>query len=158
MLSVITIQSSLRIHYLPLHLLRHYLIFQVCNILSNLHTLLYYTLSPPHSALIHHRLSMPVSPRPHPPAHPHRPHTRRHHVFPARTSRFWSQPVVASRQWGWHCARDFRQLDLRYPRCPLECCNAVRHPSNCCLSGCLGQCFWSLATQAPLQRSNCQEV
>jgi len=38
-LSLITIQSSLRIHRLPLHLLRHYRILQVWNILSNLHTL-----------------------------------------------------------------------------------------------------------------------
>jgi len=39
MLSLITIQSSLGIHCLPLHLLRHYRILQVWNILSNLHTL-----------------------------------------------------------------------------------------------------------------------
>ena len=37
MLSLITIQSSLLIHRLPLHLLRHYRILQVWNILSNLH-------------------------------------------------------------------------------------------------------------------------
>jgi len=35
---LITIQSLLRIHRLPLHLLSHYLILQVWNILSNLHT------------------------------------------------------------------------------------------------------------------------
>ena len=39
MLSLITIQSSLWIHRLQLHLLRQYRIFQVWNILSNLHTL-----------------------------------------------------------------------------------------------------------------------
>ena len=39
MLSLITIQSSLWIHRLPLHLLCHYRILQVWNILSNLHTL-----------------------------------------------------------------------------------------------------------------------
>jgi len=38
-LSHIAIQSSLWIHRLPLHLLRHYCILQVCNIQSNLHTL-----------------------------------------------------------------------------------------------------------------------
>jgi len=39
MMSLVTIQSSLRIHRLPLHLLCHYRILQVWNILSNLHTL-----------------------------------------------------------------------------------------------------------------------
>jgi len=39
MLTLITIQSSLQIHCLPLHLLPHYHILQVWNILSNLHTL-----------------------------------------------------------------------------------------------------------------------
>jgi len=38
MLSLITIQSSLQIHRLQLHLLRHYCILHVWNILSNLHT------------------------------------------------------------------------------------------------------------------------
>ena len=38
-LSLIKMQSSLRIHRLPLHLLRHYVILQVWNIVSNLHTL-----------------------------------------------------------------------------------------------------------------------
>jgi len=37
-LSIIAIQSSLWIHRLPFHLLRHYHILQVWNILSNLHT------------------------------------------------------------------------------------------------------------------------
>jgi len=39
MLSLITIQFTLRIHRLPLDLLRHYHILQVWNILTNLHTL-----------------------------------------------------------------------------------------------------------------------
>jgi len=39
MLLLITIQSSLRIHHLPLHLLRHYRILQVSNLMSNLPTL-----------------------------------------------------------------------------------------------------------------------
>jgi len=39
MLPLTTIQSLLRIHRLPLHLLRHYRTLQVWNILSNLHTL-----------------------------------------------------------------------------------------------------------------------
>jgi len=39
MCSLITIQSSLQIHRLPLHMLHHYRILQVWNILSNLHTL-----------------------------------------------------------------------------------------------------------------------
>jgi len=38
MLQLITMQSSIWIHRLPLHLLRHYPILQVWNMLSNLHT------------------------------------------------------------------------------------------------------------------------
>jgi len=38
-LSLIAIQSSLRIHRLPLHWLHHYRILHVWNILSNIHTL-----------------------------------------------------------------------------------------------------------------------
>src|SRR5882757_9355724 len=115
--------------------------------------------SPPHSALIHHRLAMILPPHPHP--HPHhrhpRPHTRRHHWFPGQTSRVPSRAVVAGWRWGWHRDRRFHHLHLRNPRCPLASRNEVRHPCNCCPSGCLGQCFQSQAPQAPLRRPNNQE-
>ena len=48
-------------------------------------------------------------------------------------------------------------LHLRNPCCHLASRNAVRHPCNCCLSRCSGQCFRSHLPQAPLQRSNSQE-
>ena len=66
MFSLIPIQSSIGIHRLPLHLLRHYCILLVWNILSNLHTLQYFALHPPHSALIYHRLAMLLPPHLHP--------------------------------------------------------------------------------------------
>jgi len=92
MLSLITIQSSLRIHRLPLQLLGHYPILQDWNILSNLHTLEYYDLSPPNSVLFNHRLEMLLCPDPL--AH-HRhpsPHARWHHRFPGQTYYTLSPP------------------------------------------------------------------
>jgi len=99
LLSHIAIQFSLRTPSLPLQLhsayhmlLRHYRILQVWKIPSNLDTLSYYSLSPPHSTVIHHRLAMLI---PSPP-HPHRQHLRtntcrhtptntcRHHGFPGQ--------------------------------------------------------------------------
>jgi len=68
------------------------IVFYVWNILSNLHTLLNYALSPPHSALIHHRLAMLIPPHP----HPHRrTHTRQHHLLCPRSSRFCVDPSSA---------------------------------------------------------------
>jgi len=119
----------------------------------------YYALSPPHPVLIHHLFAMLLLPHPHP--HPHRrhprPHTCQHDWFPSQTSHVQSRPVIASWRWGWHPARHFRHLHLGNHRCPVPSQNAVRHPCNCCLSGCLGQCFWSQAPQAPLWRSNGQD-
>jgi len=114
----------------------------------------YYALSPPHSALILQRLAMllPPHPHPHPDRRHSRPHTLRHHWFPGQTSRVQSQAGVTGWRWAWHRARRYCHLRLRNPRCPLPSQNAVRHPCNCCLSGCLGQCFQSQAPQATLWR------
>ena len=150
MLSLVTIQSVLRIHRLPLHLLRQYCIIQVWNILSILHTLYYYPLSTPHSALIRHRLAMLLIPHPHPHRRHRRPQSRRHQSFPAQISRCEFQPILALRRKGWHHTHRFRHLHLRNPRCPLVSRNAVFHLGNCCLSGTSGRCFWSQAPQAPL--------
>jgi len=78
-LSHSAIQSSLRIPLLPLHLLRPYSILQVSNIQSNLQTLYYYSLSLPHSALIHHQLAMCLPPHPQQHHRDHCPHTHRHY-------------------------------------------------------------------------------
>jgi len=63
--------------------------------LSNLYTLEYYALSPPHSALMHHRLVMLVPPHPH--RHHHHPHNHipRHHLFPGQTYYTLSPPHSA---------------------------------------------------------------
>ena len=118
----------------------------------------YSAISPPDSVLIHHPLATLLPPHPHP--HPHRrhprPHTCRHHWFPIQTSRVHLRAVVAGWRCGWHRARRFRHLHLNNSRCPLASRNATRHPCNCCPSGCLGQCFQSQASQAPLRRSNSQ--
>jgi len=85
MLSINTIQSSLRIHRLPLHIFRHYHVSVVWNMLSDLHTVQYYTLSPPHSRLILHQRVMLLLPDPHPHCRHPRPHTHRHHWFSGQT-------------------------------------------------------------------------
>jgi len=94
MLSLITIQSSLQIDRLPLHLLCHYRILQVRIILSNLHNLWYNALSAPHSALIHHWLAMHLPPHLHLHHRHRRPHTHRHHWFQGQTSGVHSWAVV----------------------------------------------------------------
>jgi len=117
----------------------------------------YYALSPPHSALIHHRFARHLPPHPHTHCRNPRPHTRRHHWFPGRTSRIESRAIIAGWRWGWHHARRFHHLHLLNPRYPLASRDEVHLPCNCCLSGCLGQCFRSQAPQAPLRRSNNQD-
>jgi len=129
-LSLNTIQSSLWIHCLPLHLLCHYVILQVRNTLSYLHTLGYYALSPPHVALIHHRLAMILPPHPHPHCHHPSPHTPQHHWFPGETSRVQSQPIVASSRWGWHRTRHCHHLHLHKACFPLASRNEDHHPYN----------------------------
>jgi len=94
-LSNIAIQSSLRIHCLPLHLLRNYCILQVWNVQTTLHTLSYYALSPPHSALINHRLAMLIPPHPHPHHRPARFRTLQHPWFPGQTYYALSPPHSA---------------------------------------------------------------
>jgi len=121
------------------------------------HYWFYYALSPLHSALIHHRLAMLLPPHSHPHHHHALPYTSRHHWFPDQTIRVQSWPVVAGWWRGGHRAHRFCHHHLLNPRCPLASRNAVRHPYNHCLSGCLGQCFRSQVRQAPLQTSNSQE-
>jgi len=110
------IESSLRIHRLPLHLLRHYRISLVRNIQSIFHTLQYDALSHPHSALIPHRLAMVIPPHRHPQCRHTRTHTRRHHWFPGQTYYALSPP---------HCALNHHWLGMLLPHDPHTC---RRHP------------------------------
>jgi len=100
---------------------------------------------------------MLLPPHLHPHHRHHRRHTHRHPWFPGQTSRVQLWAVVAGWQWGWHRALRFRHLHLGYPRCPLASGNAVCPPCNCCLSGCLGQCFRSQAPEVLLRKSYSQE-
>ena len=129
-LSLITIRSSLWIHRLLLHLLRHYRILQVWTIWSNLHILWYYSLSLPNLALNHHRLAMLVSPDPHLHRRHCPPHTRRHHWFPAQTSRVQLRPVVSGWRWGWHRSWQFCHCHCRHHHYHLASWNAGRHLYN----------------------------
>jgi len=147
-LSLITIQSLLRIHRLQLHLRLHSPILQVWNIFSNLHTLWYYALSldyyalsPPNSVLMHHQHAMSFSHHPHPHRRHRHPHTHRHYWFHGQTFQVQLRPVVIRWWWGWYCPRRFRHLHHCNHRCPLAFRNAVHHSYSCCLLGYLGQCF-----------------
>jgi len=79
----------------------------------------YSELSPPHSALIHHRHGILLPPHLHPYRRHTRPHTRRHYRFPGQTSRVQSRVIDSRWHWGWHLAHRVYHLQLRDPRCPL---------------------------------------
>jgi len=88
-------QSSRQMHRLPLHLVRHYTIFHVWYILSNLYTLKYYALTSQHSALMHHLLVTHLAAHPHTQRHHPCHHIHRHHWFLGETSIALSLPNVA---------------------------------------------------------------
>jgi len=71
-----------------------------------------------------------------------------------------SSSPAAHRCWlavGDHCTCHFRHLHRCNSHCPQASWNAVCRLCNCCLSGCLGPCFWSQVPQVPLRRSNTQQ-
>jgi hypothetical protein len=85
--------------------------------MSNCHTLEYSALSPPHSALWHHRPAMHLSHHPYSHCRNPRTHTRRHHWFTGPTNYALSPP---------HSALIHHRLPMLLPPDP----NPPQHPRH----------------------------